>query len=111
MPARDRNLGWTVGWFRGRRRVFWLRKLATAGTGSITALSALSALLSVVAITAGALLQKWLPRVDLRSAACVQNVGGTLTAALAVVFVGTIEWDNTADPVGRTGLGGPGARQ
>jgi drug/metabolite transporter (DMT)-like permease len=70
-------------------------KLATAGTGSITALSALSALLSVVAITAGALLQKWLPRVDLRSAACVQNVGGTLTAALAVVFVGTLEWDNT----------------
>jgi drug/metabolite transporter (DMT)-like permease len=70
-------------------------RLAAAGTGSITALSALSALLSVVAITAGALLQKWLPRGDLRSAACVQNVGGTLTAALAVVLVGSIEWDNT----------------
>ena len=70
-------------------------KLAAAGTGVITVLSAISALVSVVAITAGALLQKWLPRVDLRSAACVQNVGGTATAALAVVFVGTIQWDNT----------------
>jgi len=70
-------------------------KLAAAGTGSITALSALSALLSVVAITAGALVQKWLPRVDLRSAACVQNVGGTATAALALMFVGTLHWDNT----------------
>lgn len=71
-------------------------KLATAGTGSITVASALSALLSVVAITAGALLQKWLPRVDLRSAACVQNVGGMLTAVLALLFLGTSEWDNTA---------------
>jgi len=70
-------------------------KLATAGTGSITALSVLSALLSVVAITAGALVQKWVPRVDLRSAACVQNVGGTATAALALMFVGSLHWDNT----------------
>jgi drug/metabolite transporter (DMT)-like permease len=71
-------------------------KLATAGTESLTALSTLAALLSVAAITAGALLQKWLPRVDLRSAACVQNVGGAVTAALATVFVGSTEWDNTA---------------
>jgi drug/metabolite transporter (DMT)-like permease len=71
-------------------------KLATAGTGSLTLLSTLSALFSVAAITAGALIQKWLPRVDLRSAACVQNVGGTLTAALATVFVGAVQWDNTA---------------
>jgi drug/metabolite transporter (DMT)-like permease len=71
-------------------------KLVTTGTGSLTMLSTLSALLSVVAITAGALIQKWLPRVDLRSAACVQNVGGTVTAALATGFVGTTQWDNTA---------------
>lgn len=70
-------------------------KLAAAGTGSITALSVFSALLSVVAITAGALVQKWLPRVDLRSAACVQNVGGVATAALAFMFVGKLQWDNT----------------
>src|ERR1700742_2280881 len=48
-------------------------KLATTGTGSLTVLSVLTALLSVAAITAGALLQKWLPRVDLRSAGCIQN--------------------------------------
>lgn len=71
-------------------------KLAAAGTGSLTLLSTFSALTSVAAITAGALLQKWLPRVDLRSAACVQNVGGTLIAALATVFVGSTQWDNTA---------------
>jgi len=71
-------------------------KLATAGTGAITVASALSALFSVAAITAGALVQKWLVRVDLRAAACVQNVGGVATAALAVVLVGTNDWDNTA---------------
>ena len=58
--------------------------------------SALSALFSVAAITAGALVQKWLVHVDLRAAACVQNVGGVATAALAVVLVGTNDWDNTA---------------
>jgi drug/metabolite transporter (DMT)-like permease len=71
-------------------------KLATAGTGSLTLLSTVSALFSVAAITAGALLQKWLPRVDLRSAACVQNVGGATTAVLATLFVGTLQWDGTA---------------
>ncbi len=71
-------------------------KLAASGTEALTVLSVLTALLSVVAITAGALIQKWLPRVDLRSAACVQNVGGASTAALATVFVGTMQWDNTA---------------
>jgi drug/metabolite transporter (DMT)-like permease len=71
-------------------------KLAATGTGSLTVLSTLAALLSVVAITAGALVQKWLPRVDLRSAACVQNAGGALTAVLMTVFVGSTQWDNTA---------------
>ena len=70
-------------------------KLAGAGTGAITALSATSALLSVVALTAGALVQKWLPRVDLRSAGFVQNVGGALVAVLSFVFVGSLHWDNT----------------
>jgi drug/metabolite transporter (DMT)-like permease len=70
-------------------------KLATAGTGSLTVPSILAALLSVLSITAGALIQKWLPRVDLRSAASVQNVGGTIVAVLATVFVGTTRWDNS----------------
>jgi len=71
-------------------------KLAATGTESLSVLSTLSALLSVAAITAGALIQKWLPRVDLRSAACVQNVGGTLTAMLVTAAVGSTHWDNTA---------------
>jgi drug/metabolite transporter (DMT)-like permease len=70
-------------------------KLAASGTGSLTALSILSALLSVAAITAGALTQKWLPRVDLRSAACIQNVGGAVTAALMTLLAGSTYWDNT----------------
>lgn len=70
-------------------------KLAATGTESLTVVSTLSALLSVASITAGALIQKWLPRVDLRSAACVQNVGGAVTAALATALVGSTFWDNT----------------
>jgi drug/metabolite transporter (DMT)-like permease len=71
-------------------------KLATSGAGSLTVLSTLSALVSVAAITAGALIQKWLPRVDLRSAACVQNVGGAVTAAAVTALAGSTQWDNTA---------------
>jgi drug/metabolite transporter (DMT)-like permease len=59
-------------------------------------LSTLAALVSVAAITAGALIQKWLPRVDLRSAACVQNVGGAITAAVVTALAGSMQWDNTA---------------
>jgi drug/metabolite transporter (DMT)-like permease len=71
-------------------------KLAASGAGSLTVLSTLSALVSVAAITAGALLQKWLPRVDLRSAACVQNIGGVVTAAVMTTLAGSTHWDNTA---------------
>jgi drug/metabolite transporter (DMT)-like permease len=71
-------------------------KLAASGAGSITALSALAALVSVASITAGALLQKWLPRVDLRSAACIQNVGGVVTAVAVTALAGSMQWDNTA---------------
>jgi drug/metabolite transporter (DMT)-like permease len=71
-------------------------KLAAGGTQSITLLSTVVALLSVVAITAGALLQKWLPRVDLRSSASVQNVGGAVTAVIFTLTAGSLHWDNTA---------------
>jgi drug/metabolite transporter (DMT)-like permease len=71
-------------------------KIVATGPGSLTILSTLAALLSVVAITAGALLQKWLPRVDLRPAAAVQNAGGALVAAAMVVAFGAMPWDNTA---------------
>lgn len=71
-------------------------KLAVSGTGSLTLASTFAALVSVAAITAGALIQKWLPSVDLRSAACVQNMGGAATAIIATVAVGSTHWDNTA---------------
>lgn len=71
-------------------------KLAATGTESLSVLSTLAALLSVASITAGALIQKWLPRVDLRSAASVQNVGGTLTALVFTALAGSTQWDNTA---------------
>jgi len=71
-------------------------QLAAHGTGSLTVLSTLSALVSVAGITAGALIQKWLPRVNLRSAASVQNIGGALTAAAVTALAGSTHWDNTA---------------
>lgn len=69
--------------------------LSAAGAGSLTLLSTLSAVVSVAGITAGALLQKWLPRVDLRSAAAVQNFGGAATAAMTTALAGSLHWDNT----------------
>ena len=71
-------------------------KLAAGGTESITLLSTALALLSVAAITAGALLQKWLTRVDLRSSAAIQNVGGAVTAVIFTLATGSLYWDNTA---------------
>ena len=71
-------------------------KLAAGGTESITLASTAFALFSVAAITAGALLQKWLPRVDLRSSASVQNVGGVATAVIFTLTTGSLYWDNTA---------------
>jgi drug/metabolite transporter (DMT)-like permease len=71
-------------------------KVAASGAGSLTVLSTLAALVSVAAITAGALIQKWLPRVDLRSSACVQNVGGATTAVVVTALAGSMLWDNTA---------------
>jgi drug/metabolite transporter (DMT)-like permease len=37
-----------------------------------------------------------LPRVDLRSAACIQNVGGVVTAVAVTALAGSMQWDNTA---------------
>jgi len=70
-------------------------KLAATGPGSLTVASTLAALLSVISITAGALIQKWLPRIDLRSAGCVQNVGGACTAVVATAAAGSLHWDNS----------------
>jgi drug/metabolite transporter (DMT)-like permease len=71
-------------------------KLASAGVGSLTPATVAAALGSVMAVTIGALVQKWLPATDLRTAASVQNFGGTCIAALVTWWVGTGQWDGSA---------------
>jgi drug/metabolite transporter (DMT)-like permease len=70
-------------------------KLASHGVGSLTWLTVGAALLSVVAVTAGTLSQKWLAKTDLRSAASVQNLGGAMVCALVMPKVGAERWDGT----------------
>jgi drug/metabolite transporter (DMT)-like permease len=70
-------------------------KLASTGAGSLTVLSVASALFSVVAVTAGALVQKYLSTTDIRAAASVQNLGGAAVAIVVTALVSTYQWDNT----------------
>jgi len=70
-------------------------KLAAVGVGSLTLASTAAAIVSVLSITAGALVQKWLPAADLRSAGCVQNMGGAAVAMVSVLTVGSGFWDGS----------------
>jgi drug/metabolite transporter (DMT)-like permease len=70
-------------------------KLTSTGTGSLTVLTVAAALFSVVAVTAGALVQKHLSATDIRSAASVQNLGGFGVALVVTLLAGTGQWDNT----------------
>jgi drug/metabolite transporter (DMT)-like permease len=69
-------------------------KLASTGAGSLTVLTVAAALFSVVAVTAGALVQKRLAATDIRVAATVQNIGGAAVAIVATLLFGTGQWDN-----------------
>ena len=69
--------------------------LTSHGVGSFTGLTVGAALLSVIAVTAGTLIQKWLATSDLRSAASVQNLSGAAISALVMWGVGTGRWDGT----------------
>ena len=71
-------------------------KLLHSGVGSLAPLTVAAALASVVAVTAGALVQKWLAATDLRTAASVQNLGGACVAALVTWAAGTGQWDGSA---------------
>jgi drug/metabolite transporter (DMT)-like permease len=71
-------------------------RLAMTGAGSLTVASVTAAIVSVMAVTAGTLVQKWYPRTDLRAAQSVQNLGGAAIAACACLLVGTGQWDNSA---------------
>ena len=68
-------------------------RIAMTGTGSLSGLTVSAALLSVISVTAGALVQKWLPEADLRVAATLQNLGGAVVAALFTFALGTWHWD------------------
>ena len=70
-------------------------KLLSSAVGSLTPLTVAAALLSVIAVTAGALVQKWLAATDLRSAASIQNLGGAAVAVVATLFAGTGQWDGS----------------
>src|SRR6185312_5700449 len=66
------------------------------GVGSLAPLTVVAALASVMAVTAGALVQKWLAATDLRTAASVQNFGGACVAVLVTWAAGTGQWDGSA---------------
>ena len=68
-------------------------KIAMTGAGSLSWLTVGAALLSVISVTAGALVQKWLPAADLRVAATIQNLGGAVVAALFTFAIGSGHWD------------------
>jgi drug/metabolite transporter (DMT)-like permease len=70
-------------------------KLTSDGADSLSLLAVAAALLSVVGVTAGALLQKWLAPVDLRAAASIQNLGGAGVALIMTLLVGSAHWDGS----------------
>lgn len=70
-------------------------KLLRTGPGALAPLTVAAALVSVMAVTAGALVQKWLAATDLRTAASVQNFGGACVAALVTWAAGSGQWDDS----------------
>jgi len=70
-------------------------KLASHGVGSLTLVPMLAALVSVLAVTTGTLVQKWLATTDLRTAASIQSFGAAMVAVLATLLIGAPRWDGT----------------
>ena len=70
-------------------------KLAANGAGALSLLSVAAALVSVLAVTGGTIVQKWLGATDLRVAASIQSVGAAMVAAVVTLFIGTTHWDTT----------------
>jgi drug/metabolite transporter (DMT)-like permease len=70
-------------------------KLAAAGTGGLGLLPVAAALVSVLAVTAGTIVQKRLGATDLRVAASIQSAGAALVAVLVTLLIGTPRWDAT----------------
>ena len=70
-------------------------KLNGDGADSLSFIAVGAALFSVLGVTAGALLQKWLAPVDLRVAASIQNLGGAGVALMMTLLVGSTHWDGS----------------
>jgi drug/metabolite transporter (DMT)-like permease len=70
-------------------------KLINHGVGSLTLLPVAAALVSVLAVTTGTIVQKWLATTDLRTAASIQSFGAVIVAVLATLLIGTLQWDGT----------------
>jgi drug/metabolite transporter (DMT)-like permease len=75
-------------------------KLITHGAGSLTLLPVAAALVSVLAVTTGTIVQKWLATTDLRAAASIQSFGAALVAVLGALILGTPRWDGSAVALG-----------
>jgi drug/metabolite transporter (DMT)-like permease len=71
-------------------------KLITHGAGSLTLLPVAAALISVLAVTTGTIVQKWLAATDLRAAASIQSFGAALVAVVGALLLGTPRWDGSA---------------
>jgi len=70
-------------------------KLASHGVDSLTVLPVLAAMVSVLAVTTGTLVQKWLAGSDLRAAASLQSMGAAVVAVAVTLLLGTSRWDGT----------------
>ncbi len=70
-------------------------KLLGHGTGSLALLTVTAALVSVLAVTGGTIVQKWLAATDLRVAASIQSLGAAMVAVVVTLLVGTSRWDGT----------------
>ena len=70
-------------------------KLVSHGAGSLTLLPVAAALVSVLAVTTGTIVQKWLATTDLRTTASIQSFGAAVVAAVTVLLIGTPRWDGT----------------
>jgi drug/metabolite transporter (DMT)-like permease len=95
LPARV-WIGLLIG-FSGVACVLLPKIAHGGGADSIPLLAAATAVFSVLGVTAGALLQKWLVPLDLRAAASIQNLGGVFVAMAMTLVFGTGEWDGALE--------------
>jgi drug/metabolite transporter (DMT)-like permease len=70
-------------------------KLSATGAGSLAFTTVAAALISVLAVTSGTIVQKWLAAMDLRASAGIQSFGAAMVAAAVAPLLGSLRWDGT----------------